>query len=92
MRLLADPDTGAAFAAGTDSMTRCEDDAVRVALGGFPLALAAPTDRAHGRWIDDDVRLTLKRDVQELSTVRQAHTLPLIEARGRLVPPPTPDS
>jgi hypothetical protein len=39
---------------------------------------AAPSGRARWRWIDDYVRLTLERDVQELSKLRQAHALPLI--------------
>ena len=81
-RLFADPDAAVSVAAGTRSTTSREDYAVRVALGGFPMALAAPTDRARGRWIDDYVRLTLERDVQELSRVRQAHTLPLILERA----------
>ncbi len=53
-----------------------------VARGGFPMVLTAATDRARGRWIDDYVRLTLERDAQELSKVRQAHTLPLILERA----------
>ncbi|WP_420111618.1 ATP-binding protein, partial [Pseudactinotalea sp.] len=45
-----------------------------VVRGGFPLALTAASDRSRGRWIDDYVRLTLERDVQDLAQVRRAHT------------------
>jgi predicted AAA+ superfamily ATPase len=81
-KLLADPAAAVESAAKAPSQTTREEYAAKVALGGFPLALAAATDRARGRWIDDYVRLTLERDVQELSKVRQAHTLPLILERA----------
>ena len=53
----------------------------RIVKGGFPLALTARSDGARSRWIEDWVRLTLERDVQELSRVRQAHTLPIVLER-----------
>ncbi len=81
-RLLADPAAAVESAAAAPSPTTREDYATRVVLGGFPLALAATTDRARRRWVDDYVRLTLERDVQELSKIRQAHTLPLILERA----------
>ncbi len=81
-RLLADPSDAVTTAARTPSETTREEYAAKVARGGFPIPLAAATDRARGRWIDDYVRLTLERDVQELSKVRQAHTLPLILERA----------
>jgi predicted AAA+ superfamily ATPase len=81
-RLLADPDAVVAAAARSTSATTRDDYAAMVARGGFPMVLAAATDRARGRWIDDYVRLTLERDAQELSKVRQAHTLPLILERA----------
>ncbi|MFT4166006.1 MAG: ATP-binding protein [Microlunatus sp.] len=68
--------------AAAPSSTSREEYIKRVARGGFPIALAAATDRARWRWIDDYVRLTLERDVRELSKVRQAHTLPLILERA----------
>lgn len=64
------------------STTTREDYVWRVVRGGFPMALSAVSDRARWRWIDDYVRLTLERDVQELSRVRQAHTLPMILGRA----------
>lgn len=67
-------------AAAPSSASRA-DYIQRVVRGGFPIALSAATDRARWRWTDDYVRLTLERDVQELSKVRQAHTLPLILER-----------
>ena len=71
---------GASADAGTatPSSTNREDYVSLVERGGFPLAIAAPSARARWRWIDDYVRLTLERDVRELSRLRQAHTLPLI--------------
>lgn len=54
-----------------------DDYIERIVRGGFPLALAAAVPAARSRWMDNYVRLTLERDVQELSRVRQAHTLPL---------------
>lgn len=64
------------------STTTREGYIERVTRGGFPMALATGADRARWRWIDDYVRLTLERDVQELSRVRQAHTLPVILERA----------
>lgn len=66
---------------GEPSTSTREDYIGRIVRGGFPLALASGTDRARWRWIDDYVRLTLERDVQDLSRVRQAHTLPVILER-----------
>ncbi|MDR1214617.1 MAG: ATP-binding protein [Propionibacteriaceae bacterium] len=53
----------------------------RIVRGGFPLALAARSDRARSAWIDDYLRLTLERDVRELSRLRQARVLPDLLAR-----------
>ena len=36
---------------------------------------------ARSRWLDEWTRLTLERDVQELSRIRQARTLPVVLAR-----------
>jgi len=66
---------------GRPSSTSREEYIGRVVRGGFPMALATSSDRARWRWIDNYVRLTLERDVQELSRVRQAHTLPVILER-----------
>lgn len=77
-RLLASPSEAIA---GRESTTSRADYVDRIARGGFPLALAAGGEAARGRWIDSYVRLTLERDVEALSRIRQAHTLPLVLAR-----------
>lgn len=77
-RMLRSP---AETVAGAPSETSREDYIQRIVRGGFPIALTAGSDRARWRWIDNYVRLTLERDVQELSRVRQAHTLPAILER-----------
>ncbi len=69
-----------AIVAPASTSTR-QDYVDRVARGGFPLALAAHDASARSRWIDEWVRLTLERDVEELSRVRQAHLLPLVLER-----------
>ncbi len=57
------------------SKTTRDDYTARICRGGFPLALAASSDRARKRWVDEYVRLTLERDVHELSRLRQGHLL-----------------
>lgn len=64
------------------SSTRREEYIDRIVRGGFPIALAAHSDRARWRWIDNYVRLTVERDAQELSRIRQAHTLPTVLERA----------
>lgn len=66
---------------GPASTTTRNDYIERIVRGGFPLALAATSDAARGRWIDNYVRLTLERDVQSLARVRQAHALPVVLER-----------
>lgn len=51
------------------------DYIARVTCGGFPLALAASSGDARRRWIRDYVRLTLERDVRDLSNLRQGDKL-----------------
>jgi hypothetical protein len=63
------------------STTTRRDYVERIVRGGFPLALAARTTMARSRWFDEWTRLTLERDVQELSRIRQARTLPVVLAR-----------
>lgn len=67
--------------AGAASSTTREEYIERIVRGGFPLALATATQAARGRWMDNYVRLTLERDVQALSRVRQAHALPTVLER-----------
>lgn len=47
----------------------------RVCAGGFPLALQSTTERAQRSWFDNYVRLSLERDVLELSKLRQKDKL-----------------
>lgn len=47
----------------------------RIVRGGFPLAVGASTTVARRRWIDEYLRLSLERDVRELSQLRQGHLL-----------------
>lgn len=63
------------------SSTTREDYIERIVVGGFPFALARTTLASRNRWFDDYVRLTLERDVQELSKIRQASMLPRLLAR-----------
>ena len=63
---------------GRPSTTSREEYTERVVRGGFPLALARTSPAARHRWFDDYVRLTLERDVRDLSRVRQAHALPSV--------------
>jgi predicted AAA+ superfamily ATPase len=65
---------------GPLSRTSRGDYIDRMVAGGFPLALAR-TDTARNRWFHDYVRLTLERDVRELSNIRQAAMLPKLLAR-----------
>ncbi len=77
-RLFAD---GSAVVSGQLSTTTREDYIDRIMRGGFPLALARPTETSRHRWIDDYVRLTIERDVRELSRVQQAAMLPRLLGR-----------
>lgn len=74
-------DTPADIVTPDPSTTTRADYIERIARGGFPMALAAPTPAARGRWIDSYVRLSLERDVMELSRVREAHALPVVLER-----------
>ncbi len=59
----------------TLSTTSRADYIERIVRGGFPLAVGASTAAARRRWIDAYVRLSLERDVRELSRLRQGHLL-----------------
>lgn len=76
--LFADP---SAAVPGRASTTTREDFVERIARGGFPLSLARESAPSRHRWFDDYVRLTLERDVRELSRVRQARALPSLLGR-----------
>jgi predicted AAA+ superfamily ATPase len=58
-----------------NSTTSRTDYIERICDGGFPLALAASAGRGRQRWFDDYVKLTLERDVRELSKLRQGQQL-----------------
>ena len=77
-RLFTKPDQ---MAQGRASQTTREDYIGRITRGGFPLALARETEPSRHRWFDDYLRLTLERDVRELSKIRQARTLPVLLQR-----------
>jgi uncharacterized protein len=79
-RLVEDPDAAVRAAVRRPlSVARREDYVERVVTGGFPLAVARAT-RARARWFDDYVRLSLERDVRELSRVRQRAQMPRLLA------------
>lgn len=69
-------DPAATVAAAPTSTTTREEYVERVVAGGFPMALARSTANARARWFDDYVNLTLERDVQEISRIRQGDLLP----------------
>ena len=58
------------------SQTTREQYIDRVVVGGFPPALMRATPASRNRWFDDYISLSLERDVQELSKIRQAAALP----------------
>ncbi len=57
----------------SDYVTRC-------LRGGFPMAVERTGTAQRNRWLDNYVRLTLERDVTELSKIRQATVLPRLLA------------
>jgi uncharacterized protein len=64
----------------TPSSTTRDDYIARIATGGFPMALGR-SETARNRWFDNYVTLSLQRDVQELSRIRQKEALPKLLAR-----------
>ncbi len=77
---LADVLAGDVPVTAKTSRTTRADYIERIVAGGFPTAFrrAAP---ARNRWFDDYVRLTLERDVRDLSHLRQGAMLPLLLGR-----------
>ncbi len=57
------------------STTTRENYIERIVKGGFPMALNR-SENARNRWFDDYVKMTLGRDVQEISIVRRSNLLP----------------
>ena len=74
-------DAAATVAAVPTSATTREQYIARVVCGGFPLALARSSATSRNRWFDEYVRLTLERDVRELSNIRQGSLLPVFLQR-----------
>jgi predicted AAA+ superfamily ATPase len=69
---LADP----AALVTKDSSTTSRDEYIRrVCSGGFPLALQAHSLQAQRRWVDNYVRLSLQRDLLEISKLRQGEKM-----------------
>lgn len=76
-RFLADLVNGKGGLSQERSTTSREDYIDRVLAGGFPLALQRG-QAARNRWFDDYTRLTLERDVRDLSHLRQGAMLPAL--------------
>jgi predicted AAA+ superfamily ATPase len=68
-----------AIRTGQPSATTRHEYIERVVAEGLPLALRR-SGPARARWFDDYVRLTLERDVGDLSRLRQAQALPEVLA------------
>ncbi|MHB1210220.1 MAG: ATP-binding protein [Acidimicrobiales bacterium] len=68
-----------AFAPYTSTSTRT-NYINRCLRGGFPMAVERTTAGQRNRWLDNYIRLTLERDVTELSKIRQATMLPRLLA------------
>jgi len=63
------------------SQTSREEYVARITAGGFPLALTMSSEAARRRWVRHYVRLTLERDIRELSNLRQGDKLGLLLGR-----------
>jgi predicted AAA+ superfamily ATPase len=74
-------DDARGFVAGATSTTTRVDYIERIARGGFPSAIARTSVEARNRWFDDYLRLTIERDVAELSKIEQAAVLPQLLGR-----------
>lgn len=69
------------FVAGTTSTTSRLGYIERVTRGGFPSAIMRISIEARNRWFGDYLRLTIERDVAELSKIEQAAALPRLLER-----------
>ena len=63
------------------SQTSREEYVARITAGGFPLALTMSSEAARRRWVRQYVRLTLERDIRELSNLRQGDKLGILLGR-----------
>jgi uncharacterized protein len=76
--LMTDP---AGLVGPVPSTTAREDYERMVLAGGFPLALARPTEEARRRWFRDFVDLVITRDALEIRRIRQRSALPRVLRR-----------
>lgn len=72
---------GDAPSLSTPTTTTRESYIERIVAGGFPALLTRAPGAGRSRWLDDYVRLTLERDVRELSRLEQAAVLPRLLER-----------
>ena len=66
-----------------------ENYLVRVTMGGYPSAIGR-SEVSRDRWSDDYVRLTLERDIRQLSNIRQIAAMPklfqnIVSQNGQVV-------
>lgn len=64
-------DGGTSYASTTLSPTSRDEYIEKMVIGGFPMALNRVGTASRNRWFDNYIKLTLSRDVKELSKVRQ---------------------
>ena len=76
--LFTNPAAAISTATKATSTTTKEEYIKRITVGGFPMSLHRNSIAARNRWFDDYIGLTLQRDVQEVSKVRQNNALPQI--------------
>lgn len=69
--------SGADLRSRRSFQTTRADYATRIAAGGFPNALARRDD-ARGRWFDDHLTTSLRRDVAQVSNIRLTSSLPAL--------------
>lgn len=62
------------------SGTTREEYLARVTTGGFPMVIDR-SETGRNRWFDNYVTLSLERDVDSLSRIRQKHALPVLLSR-----------
>ncbi len=76
-QLLTDPAT---LVAAKPSATSRQEYVGRILRGGFPLAVSRSEGAGRNRWFDDYLDLVIKRDVTELSSIRQREKMPRLIA------------
>ncbi len=76
--VISDPDIAGS---APISVTTREEYIERIVAGGLPSPLQRDSVPGRQRWFDDYIRLTLERDVRELSRIRQASILPRLLQR-----------